>query len=130
MNWSAFTEASFVIQIHWVAAMVALVLGSMMLIRAKGTASHKFIGRAFIGIMLITAFSSFFIREINRGSMSWIHIFIPITCFASWEAIHFIRKGNIRRHKRAVIGMFFGALLIPGLFTFLPGRRMWILFFG
>jgi len=80
--------------------------------------------------MLITAISSFWIREINRDSFSWIHIFIPITLFASWEAIHFIRKGNVRRHKRAVMGLFFGALLIPGLFTFVPGRRMWMLFFG
>lgn len=130
MNWDAFNEASTVIKIHWVAAMIALALGVLMLVRKKGTVSHKVIGRAFIAIMIVTALSSFFIREINNGSLSWIHIFIPITFFASWEAIHYIRKGNVKRHKRAVIGMFFGALLIPGLFTFLPGRRMWMLFFG
>ena len=130
MNWPAFTEASLIIQIHWIAAMAALVFGVTMLLRRKGTRSHKMIGRVFIGLMLITALSSIFIREINRGSFSWIHIFIPLTLFASWEAIHFIRKGNVKRHKRAVMGMFFGALLIPGLFTFVPGRRMWMLFFG
>ena len=130
MNWKAFTEASFVIQIHWIAALTALVFGITMLVRRKGTASHKLIGRMFIILMLVTAVSSFWIREINRGGFSWIHIFIPITFFASWEAVHYIRKGNVKRHKRAVIGMFFGALLIPGLFTLLPGRRMWMLFFG
>lgn len=130
MNWSAFTEASLVIQIHWMAALLALGVGVIMLVRKKGTPSHKMVGRLFILLMLVTAISSFWIREINRGSFSWIHIFIPITFFASWEAIHYIRKGNIERHKRAVIGMFFGALLIPGLFTLLPGRRMWMLFFG
>ena len=130
MNWKAFTEASLVIQIHWVTALTALVFGITMLVRRKGTASHKLIGRMFIILMLVTAVSSFWIREINRGGFSWIHIFIPITFFASWEAIHYIRKGNVKRHKRAVIGMFFGALLIPGLFTLLPGRRMWMLFFG
>ena len=130
MNWDAFTQASMVVKIHWVAAMLALLLGVIMLMRKKGTDSHKLIGSGFIAIMIVTAISSFFIREINNGAMSWIHIFIPITFFASWEAIHHIRKGNVKRHKRAVIGMFFGALLIPGLFTFLPGRRMWMLFFG
>lgn len=124
MNWDAFTQASMVVKIHWVAAMLALLLGVIMLMRKKGTASHKLIGRGFIAIMIVTAVSSFFIHEINNGAMSWIHIFIPVTFFASWEAIHYIRKGNVTRHKRAVIGMFFGALLIPGLFTFLPGRRM------
>jgi len=130
MNWTAFTEASLVIKFHWIAALLALVFGLIMLARKKGTPSHKIIGRLFILLMLITAISSFWIREINRDSFSWIHIFIPITLFASWEAIHFIRKGNVRRHKRAVMGLFFGALLIPGLFTFVPGRRMWMLFFG
>ena len=130
MNWKAFTEAPLVIQIHWITALTALVFGITMLVRRKGTASHKLIGRMFIILMLVTAISSFWIREINRGGFSWIHIFIPITFFASWEAIHYIRKGNVKRHKRAVIGMFFGALLIPGLFTLLPGRRMWMLFFG
>ena len=130
MNWSAFTEAPLIIQIHWIAAVIALGFGIAMLVRPKGTTSHKRIGRGFIILMLITAFTAFFIREINRGSFSWIHIFIPVTVFASWEAIHYIRKGNVKRHKRAVFGMFFGALLIPGLLTFLPGRRMWMLFFG
>jgi len=27
MNWDAFTEASTVVKVHWVAAMIALVLG-------------------------------------------------------------------------------------------------------
>lgn len=130
MNWDAFEGAGLAVYVHLVAALLALSLGIIMWLRPKGTASHKLIGRSFIGIMLVTAISSFWIREINRGSLSWIHIFIPITFFASWEAIHYIRKGNIKRHKRAVKGMFFGALLIPGLFTFVPGRRMWDLFFG
>lgn len=130
MNWKAFTEASLVIQIHWIAALLALIFGIVMFSRKKGTPSHKLMGRGFIILMLVTAGTSFFIREINRGSFSWIHIFIPVTLFASWEAIHYIRKGNIKRHKRAVTGMFFGALLIPGLLTFLPGRRMWMVFFG
>jgi len=130
MNWNAFEGAGLVVFIHLFAALAALVVGIIMLVRAKGTPSHRLIGRSFILLMLVTAISSFWIREINRGSLSWIHIFIPITLFASWEAIHYIRKGNVKRHKRAVIGMFFGALLIPGLFTFVPGRRMWMLFFG
>lgn len=130
MNWAAFTESSLIIQIHWITAMLALVVGIVMLVRAKGTPSHKVIGRGFVILMLVTAVSSFWIREINRGGLSWIHIFIPITFFASWEAIHYIRKGDVKRHKRAVIGVFFGALLIPGLFTFVPGRRMFELFFG
>jgi len=123
-------NASLAIQIHVVAAFIALGLGITMWMRPKGTKGHKFVGRSFIILMLLTAISSFWIRELNRGGLSWIHIFIPLTLFASWEAIHYIRKGNLKRHKSAVKGMFFGALLIPGFLSFLPGRRMWMLFFG
>jgi len=130
MNINVFQEASTVIQIHMVAACVALILGIIMFVRRKGTPSHKMIGKLFVGLMLITAISAIFIRHINNGSFSWIHIFVPVTLFAAWEAIYFIRKGNVKRHKRAVKGMFFGALLIPGIFSFLPGRIMYKLFFG
>ena len=80
--------------------------------------------------MLTTAISAFFIRYINDGQFSWIHLFIPLTFFTVFEAIYFIRKGNIKRHKRAVTGLFFGALLIPGVFSFLPGRIMNMMVFG
>jgi len=36
----------------------------------------------------------------------------------------------MKRHKRAVKGLFFGALLIPGVISFMPGRTMWMLFFA
>jgi len=123
-------DASLAIQIHLVAALVALGLGITMWVRPKGTKGHKLVGRGFVIVMLATAISSFWIREINWGGLSWIHIFIPITLFASWEAIYYIRKGNIKRHKSAVKGMFFGALLIPGVLSMIPGRRLWMVFFS
>lgn len=123
-------DASLAIQIHLVAALVALGLGITMWMRPKGTKGHKLVGRGFVIVMLATAISSFWIREINWGGLSWIHIFIPITLFASWEAIYYIRKGNIKRHKSAVKGMFFGALLIPGVLSMIPGRRLWMVFFS
>ena len=130
MNWKYITEASLAMQIHVAAAFIALALGIFMWVQPKGTRRHKLVGRGFLFLMLITATSAIFIRQINNGSFSWIHIFVPITFFAAWETIHFIRKGNLKRHKRAVKGLFFGALLIPGALSFLPGRTMWMLFFG
>jgi len=130
MNFKAVMDAEPVIQLHLAAAIIALILGTLMFIRPKGTPSHRMIGRSFFIAMIIAAISSYFIRMINDGALSWIHIFIPVTVINSFLAIYFIRKKNIRGHKLAVIGMFFGALIIPGLFTFLPGRLMHTLFFG
>lgn len=130
MNFKAVMDAEPVIQLHLAAAIIALILGTLMFIRPKGTPSHRMIGRAFLIMMIAAAISSYFIRIINQGALSWIHIFIPITFLASFQAVYYIRKKDIKRHKRAVQGMFFGALIIPGLFTFLPGRLMHTLFFG
>jgi len=42
----------------------------------------------------------------------------------------YARRGNIRGHKRSMIGLFAGALIIAGIFTFVPGRIMHAVLFG
>lgn len=123
-------NASPVIQVHVWAAFIALGLGVVMWMRPKGTRQHKIIGRGFVVFMLVVSFTAIFIRQINAGHFSWIHVFVPVTIIGAWQAIANIRNGNIKGHKRAVKGMFFGALLIPGVFSFLPGRLMWHVVFG
>lgn len=130
MNLAIFPDLPVAVQIHIVSAFGALILGTAMFVRPKGTRSHKMIGKGFLALMLITATSAIFIRYLNDGSFSWIHIFIPVTFFAAFETVYYIRKGNIKRHKRAVTGLFFGALLIPGVLSFLPGRIMSVMLLG
>lgn len=130
MNIEYFTQSSLAIQVHMLVAIGALCLGIIMFSRKKGTWIHKMTGRLFAVLMLLTAVSAIFIKEINEGRFSWIHIFVPITFYALFETFFYIRKGNLKGHKRAVKGLFFGALLIPGLFSFMPGRTMWMLFFA
>lgn len=130
MNLDIFFGAPWVVIIHTLCALAAFVLGVLMFVRKKGTTSHKMIGRLFALLMASVALTAIFIRQINNGAFSFIHIFVVVTFFALFETFYYIRKGNIRRHKRAVQGMFFGALLIPGIFSFMPGRLMWSVYFG
>ena len=130
MNAEYFTQASLAVQIHIIVAFSALIFGIVMFTRPKGDPLHKAMGKLFLVFMILTATTAIFIRQINDGSFSWIHLFVPLTFFAAWETIHFVRKGNIVRHKKAVTGLFFGALLIPGFLSFLPGRTMWMIFFS
>ena len=39
-------------------------------------------------------------------------------------AVQAARRGDIRRHKRAMTSLFWLALVLTGAFTFLPGRVM------
>ncbi|MGB6231604.1 MAG: DUF2306 domain-containing protein [Litorimonas sp.] len=130
MSLDLFPQLPVAVQVHIVTAVASLALGVTMFVRPKGTRSHKLAGRLFLLFMLATAASAYFIRYINEGSFSWIHIFIPVTVFAAFETVFYIRRGNLKGHKRAVKGLFFGALLIPGALSFLPGRTMWMMFFA
>ena len=130
MNIEYFTEASLAIQIHMLAAIGALFLGAYVLMRRKGTTAHKYAGRIFGVLMIATASTAIFIRTSPSGNFSWIHIFVPITFIGMYQIVSSIRKGDVKRHKRHVFNMYFAALIIPGLFSFMPGRTMWMLFFA
>lgn len=127
----ALTEASLAIQVHASTALAAFVLGALILFRRKGTPQHRLLGRVWVGLMLVAATSAIFINEIQLvGPFSPIHIFVVITYAGLTEAIWHIRKGNVARHRAAMQGLYFGALIVAGSFTFLPGRRMNQLLFG
>lgn len=130
LNLTIFWEVPPAVQIHIVFAMSSLILGIVMFIGPKGTRMHKLVGRSFIFAMIMTATSAIFIRYINEGQFSWIHLFIPLTFYTAWRAVDHIRRGDVRRHVSAVRGLFLGALLIPGLFSFLPGRIMHMMVLG
>ena len=81
--------------------------------------------------MAVVAVSSFWIHEIRLvGPWSPIHllsIFTPIMLvLAVWSA----RRHKVAGHSRIMISIFFGALVIAGLFTFVPGRIMHAVVFG
>ena len=41
-----------------------------------------------------------------------------------------IRRKDVKGHRRAMLGVYFGGLIIAGALTFYPGRLMYRLFFG
>ena len=64
---SRIIEAPTVIQVHLTAALTALVIGSVLMLRVKGTALHKALGWTWVIAMGTTAVSSFFIHA-NGGT--------------------------------------------------------------
>lgn len=120
----------FQIQLHIAAALTALLLGTVQLIGVKGTTAHRIIGWTWVIAMAITAVSSLFIRQINPGSFSFIHLLSGWTIIALPMAVYAARKHRVLAHRRGMTGMFVGGLIVAGALTFLPGRLMWALFFG
>ncbi len=117
--------ASALIQIHVLTAVLALLLGSLVLFRRKGTWLHRLGGRLWVLLMLVTALSSFGIHGIGTfGRWSFIHIVSVYTIGCLIYAVMAVRNGNIPGHKKAMQSIFIGALLVAGALSFLPGRIM------
>ena len=132
MSLDPLLAASPIIQIHAVAAMAALLLGGWVLFRRrKGDAPHRAMGRVWVALMAIVALSSFFIWEIRLvGLFSPIHLLSIFTLCALYRGVSFARRHNIRAHMRTMQFTYIAALVITGLFTFMPGRIMNRVVFG
>jgi uncharacterized membrane protein len=124
-------DAAPAIPAHAFAAMTAFMLGVVQLAAPKGTLPHRTLGWIWVCLMLAVAISSFWIHEIRLvGHWSPIHmlsIFVLITVpLAVWKA----HRHQVADHRRIMISIFSGALVIAGLFTLLPGRIMHAVVFG
>jgi uncharacterized membrane protein len=118
-----------VIAVHATAAIGALVTGPVALWARKGARQrpklHRAFGYAWVTLMVITAVSAIFIREShlpNFAGFTPIHILVPVTLFGLFGAFYYLARGNIARHRSIMQRLYFGACVVAGLFTLLPGR--------
>jgi uncharacterized membrane protein len=126
MNFALFLDASPVIQFHTIAALAALVLGAYVLLVRKGTTRHKMSGRVWAALMIVVALTAFGIHEIRMfGLFSPIHLLSIVVLAALAWAISAIRQRSVATHERIMTFLFFGGLVLPGLFTLLPERLLY-----
>lgn len=118
-------SASVAIQVHAFAALAALAIGTMQLLMPKGTRLHRCAGLTWVLLMLAVAVSSFWIQGIRQiGPFSLIHLLSIWTLVAVPAALIAARRGHISMHRKAMISLYFGALIVAGALTLLPGRLM------
>lgn len=114
--------------IHLAAVVPAVVIGAVQLAAPKGTRPHKRLGWAWVIAMLAAAISSFWIMEIREGAgWSVIHLLSLWVLFALAMAIWHVRRGNVRAHKRFMVGTLLG-LAGAGVGALMPGRFLAQLF--
>ena len=116
---------------HAIAAMIAVIFGGLQFYMKKGGLIHRLLGWTWVGLMLFVSVSSFFIHEIKMwGAYSPIHLLSLLTIFVLGLAVYFVRAGYIERHKHAMATLYGLALIVAGIFTFMPGRVMHQVAFG
>ncbi|MBS0535106.1 MAG: DUF2306 domain-containing protein [Proteobacteria bacterium] len=131
MTLAPLLQAGPAIQVHAFAAIAAFVLGGIQIAGPKGTLPHRLIGTAWAVLMFGVAVSAFFIHQLRVwGPWSPIHILAAWTLVTLPIALWRAHKHDVPHHRRAMLSLYLGALLIAGLFTFLPGRIMHAVVFG
>lgn len=108
---------------HLLAVLIALVLTPVMLLRRRGDARHRMLGKVWVTAMFLTALFSLGIQSLRPGHFSLIHLLSLYVIAAApgiwWSAA----THRLAMHQRMVRGMVIGALLIAGFFTF-PFQRL------
>ena len=84
-------------------------------------------------LMLATALVTLFMpAEIGATLLNhfgYIHAFSFLTIYSVPSAYLAIKKGNVKSHKRKMILLYFGAIILAGGFTLTPGRYLHSLLF-
>lgn len=115
---------------HIATIVLAVILTPVMLLRRRGDRLHRRLGWVWVSSMALTAIFTFWIRGLNQGSLSLIHILSAWTLIQVPLIVWSARAHNHLRHRNAVRGMVAGALLIAGIFTFPFDRLLGHWLFG
>jgi uncharacterized membrane protein len=126
-----YTELAY---LHLATVVPAFAIGTFQLLRRKGTPIHKFLGKVYMVLMLATALITLTMpaevgpRFLNH--FGFIHTFSFLTLYSIPTAYIAARRGNIKAHRGAMLGLYLGGILIAGAFAFTPGRMLHTWLFG
>jgi len=135
MTLAPILAASPAIKIHVATVTPAFLIGTYQIFFSrKGAPFHRALGYIYLTLMTITAIAALFVHSVMpRGpffGFSPIHLFVPLTLFGVVGALRGAWTHNIPMHRRAMLGVYIGGILIAGSLAFLPGRVMHSVVFG
>ena len=131
MSLAPLLDAAPAIPVHAFAAMAAFAIGLIQFAAPKGTLPHRTLGWIWVGLMALVALSSFWLHTIRLvGPWSPIHLLSIFTLVMLPLAVWKAHTHQVAAHRRIMILIFSGALVVAGLFTLVPGRIMHAVAFG
>ena len=134
MNFEPLLQAPLPVQIHVATVIPAFILGTYQIFfSTKGSPHHRLTGYIYLTLMTITSIAALLIHQVNPAGpfgLSWIHLFVPLTLFGVYGALVTARRHDRKGHRRAMLGVYVGGILIAGSLAFAPGRIMHSVVFG
>lgn len=125
-----FHRLPLAVKAHLLAALAALVLGGVLMAVRKGRAFHRIAGWGWVILVAVVAISSLFITSLNHGRWSLLHLLTGWTLIILPLAVIAARRHVVGRHRRMMMGLFYGGFAINLAFAFIPGRTLWALVLG
>lgn len=100
---------TILIALHAIGATFSLAVGALLLLRRrKGDLAHRRLGRIWMAAMYWTAGSSFGIRALHPGHLSWIHGLSAWTLVSLTIALWAARTHRVDLHRGFAAGSYFG----------------------
>lgn len=125
MSFSPLLSASMPVIFHAIVALALCLLTIVMFTLPKGNRMHRALGWVWVIGMGFVAISSFWISGLRHiGPFSAIHVLSVYTLFSLVANVRAARSHNVKAHRTGMKSLVFGALVLAGLFTLLPGRIM------
>ena len=113
---------------HLATVLPAFVIGTILILKRKGSPLHKMLGRIFLLSMLVTAgitlFMSAKVGPTLMGHFGFIHLISLFIFYSVPSAYLAAKRGLITKHKTHMISLYGGGILISGAFAFMPGRML------
>jgi len=113
-----------VVLVHAVSMLGAVALGGWLLLGRKGAAAHRVGGWAWVALMATAVLTSLFIRSdfVNLGGFGPIHLLTLLVMVTLPLGVLRARQHRVQAHRQVMRQIYFGACLVAGAFTLLPGR--------
>ncbi len=93
-------QASPAVQIHVIAAVLAIGLGAYQFLARKGSIPHRVVGWIWIVLLASICVSSFFIPgSWHVGPVSMFHLLSVYTLWALWMGARAARRRDVADHK-------------------------------
>jgi len=127
---SPLLRSPWVLKAHVSGALASFAIGSVLLLGVKGRRMHRVFGYGWVATMSLTAISSFFLVGLNGSNFSFIHAISAWSVIVLPMGVAAARRHDIKSHRKTMTGLFAGGMAVAGIFSFLPGRMMWSIFFG
>lgn len=113
---------------HLATILPAFLIGTFLLLRRKGTPHHKMLGRTYLLLMIVTGLTTLFmpahVGPRFLAHFGFIHALSLLVLFSAPTAYYAARHGDIKTHRRYMISLYVGGIIIAGALAFAPGRML------